>query len=50
MSHASSKHILPTTYGEGLFRVALEEGIFLVSVGTIIEASHLFMDGMLGEA
>ena len=51
--YASSKLIvLPTTYGEGLSRVALEAAFLGVPVAAIHNRgiSSLFMDGMLGEA
>ena len=51
--YASSKLIvLPTTYGEGLSRVALEAAFLGVPVAAIHNKgiSSLFMDGMLGEA
>ena len=51
--YASSKLIvLPTTYGEGLSRVALEAAFLGVPVAAIHNRgiSSLFMDGMVGEA
>ena len=51
--YASSKLIvLPTTYGEGLSRVALESAFLGLPVAAIHNRgiSSLFMDGMLGEA
>ena len=51
--YASSKLIvLPTTYGEGLSRVALESAFLGVPVAAIHNRgiSSLFMDGMIGEA
>ena len=51
--YASSKLIvLPTTYGEGLSRVALEAAFLGVPVAAIHNRgiSSLFMDGMIGEA
>ena len=51
--YASSKLIvLPTTYGEGLSRVALESAFLGVPVAAIHNRgiSSLFMDGMVGEA
>lgn len=50
--YASSKLIvLPTTYGEGLSRVALESAFLGLPVAAIHNRgiSSLFMDGMLGE-
>ena len=51
--YASSKLIvLPTTYGEGLSRVALESAFLGLPVAAIHNRgiSSLFMDGMIGEA
>lgn len=51
--YASSKLIvLPTTYGEGLSRVALESAFLGIPVAAIHNRgiSSLFMDGMVGEA
>ena len=51
--YASSKLIvLPTTYGEGLSRVALESAFLGVPVAAIHNRgiSSLFMDGIIGEA
>ena len=51
--YASSKVIvLPSTYGEGLSRVALESAILGVPVAAVHNRgiSSLFMDGMIGEA
>ena len=51
--YASTKLIvLPTTYGEGLSRVALESAFLGLPVAAIHNRgiSSLFMDGMLGEA
>ena len=51
--YATSKLIvLPTTYGEGLSRVALEAAFLGVPVAAIHNRgiSSLFMDGMIGEA
>ena len=51
--YASSKLIvLPTTYGEGLSRVALESAFLGIPVAAIHNRgiSSLFMDGMIGEA
>ena len=50
--YASSKLIvLPTTYGEGLSRVALESAFLGVPVAAVHNRgiSSLFMDGMIGE-
>lgn len=51
--YASSKLVvLPTTYGEGLSRVALESAFLGLPVAAIHNRgiSSLFMDGMIGEA
>ncbi len=51
--YASSKLIvLPTTYGEGLSRVALESAFLGIPVAAMHNRgiSSLFMDGMVGEA
>ena len=44
--------VLPTTYGEGLSRVALESAFLGLPVAAIHNRgiSSLFMDGMIGEA
>ena len=43
--------VLPTTYGEGLSRVALESGLLGIPVAAMNNRgiSSLFMDGILGE-
>ena len=50
--YANSKLIvIPSTYGEGLSRVALESGLLGIPIVAIVNRglSSLFMDGILGE-
>ena len=50
--YANSKLIvIPSTYGEGLSRVALESGLLGIPIVAIVNRglSSLFIDGILGE-